>query len=180
MPDLSADLARLAPFLLNERSEHKGVLMRPLNPDIEELNAEPPELAPDFENAFDEAGILADQDETLEIRLDEEDAAMGADGSSPSFGLEGAGNDFAQGDVDVKEQMDRITASADAIVHRPRDPDISPYSEEGKIDRAEAIHNGMLHREPTDKEPLHPKHGESTGAFTDIGAGRSGVTRKHK
>lgn len=149
------------------------------------VNAETPSLAPDLENVDDEADILMDQDETdvdpdaeaLRASARDEDASMGGDGSPESFGV--GGGDYARGEVDLKEQMDRTIARQDAVVHRPRDPDISPYSGEGKIDRAEAIHNGMLHRDPRDGEPLHKSHGEPTGAFTDVGAGRSGVTRHH-
>ena len=144
--------------------------MRPLNQDIEQTNPE---------NAEDEADILADQDQTSMAHLDANDENIGSDGTEEDFGL-GSG-DFARGEVDVKEQMDRTTAAMDASLHRPRDPVVTPYSEEGSVDTTEAVQSGMSNRvDPKPKPaPTLENQGHETGAFTDVGAGRSGVTRTH-
>jgi hypothetical protein len=95
--------------------------MRPLNQDTEQLAAEPPTLGA-VENAADEAGILSDQDETKLSDPSAEDMNLGAAGTELNEPAE-----FARGEIDVKEQMDRTMAKMDAGLHRPRDPGISPY-----------------------------------------------------
>lgn len=62
---------------------------------------------PNTENPSDEADILSDQDETVE-------ANIVSDGTE----LKGP-DDFARGEIDVKEQMDRTMAKMDADNHRP-------------------------------------------------------------
>lgn len=110
--------------------------MRPLNQDREEMSPEPPTAATQSpENACDEAGILADQDETLQALPSDDSAEIGSLGTGDDFGMEFKNYQFARGEIDVKEQMDRTTAEADATLHRPRDPNVTPFSEEGRVDR---------------------------------------------
>ena len=95
--------------------------MRPLNQDSEQLASEPPTLAA-TENSADEADILSDQDETHMTDLSANDPNIGSDGTELNEPA-----DFARGEIDVKEQMDRTMARMDAGHHRPRDPKISPH-----------------------------------------------------
>ena len=79
--------------------------MRPLNQEIEQSTPDDPKLvANGAENAADEANIIADQDETLLTGPVEVDPNLGADGSE-TFGEDLA--EFARGEMDVKEAMDR-------------------------------------------------------------------------
>lgn len=67
------------------------------------------------ENEKDEADILANQDETDPGDINEDDMIMGA---GPTDRFSGAGSkEFARGEVDVKEQMDR-TSRAMNLVNR--------------------------------------------------------------
>jgi hypothetical protein len=110
--------------------------MRPLNQDREEMIPEPPIAAGQSpENASDEAGILADQDETLQALPTDDSADIGSLGTKEDFGVESRDFQFARGEIDVKEQMDRTTAEADATLHRPRDPNVTPFSDDGRVDR---------------------------------------------
>ena len=81
--------------------------MRPMNQDNEEPTVEAPSIAGNgTENSADEANILADQDETLMANPADVDPNLGADGT------EEIGEDrpeFARGEIDVKEAMDRAT-----------------------------------------------------------------------
>ena len=85
--------------------------MRPLNQDVELLANEPPTLG--VENAADEADILSDQDETHMTDLSANDPNIGSDGTELHEPA-----DFARGEIDVKEQMDRTMAKMDAGNHR--------------------------------------------------------------
>lgn len=137
----------------------------------------PGESDEDF-NGEDEANILADQDETHLKNLQDNDKNIGSDGTD-DYALDSA--DFAHGEIDVKEQMDRMTAQMDVTHHRPLDPDVEPRSPQGIVDATEARMDSLghaTHRENEKKDcapRLHKGHG--TGAYTDIGAGRSGITR---
>jgi hypothetical protein len=62
-----------------------------------------PEITDPAENERDEADIIADQDQTLVE--DADDKNMGADGTRLS---ESEPADFVRGEIDVKEQMDRL------------------------------------------------------------------------
>lgn len=129
-------------------------------------------------NAEDEANILADQDETHLKNPQANDENIGSDGTD-DYALDSA--DFARGEIDVKEQMDRTTAQMDVAHHRALDPDVEPRSPAGIVDATDARMDSLghaTHREEEEEEfvpKLHKGHG--TGAYTDIGAGRSGVTR---
>ncbi len=142
--------------------------MRPLNQESEQLAVEPPTLGA-VENAADEANILSDQDETMMSDPSAEDPNLGSDGTE----LDEPG-EFARGEIDVKEQMDRTMAAMDANLHRPRDTNITPRSRQ--VDRNDVT--GSVPGEAPDK-PVLPHKGGSTGAYTDVGAGRSGVTKSH-
>lgn len=81
--------------------------MRPLNQETEELANEAPSLPVNgTENAADEANIIADQDETLLANPADIDPNLGADGTE-NIGEDRA--EFARGEIDVKEAMDRAT-----------------------------------------------------------------------
>ncbi|MES3037386.1 MAG: hypothetical protein V4736_05705 [Bdellovibrionota bacterium] len=150
------------------------------------------------ENAEDEAEILGDQDVTLRADNLSDDENMGA----PSNSLEAMENepaDFMRGELDVKEQMDRAAVYMDASIHGHAgvDDEDDPTTELGsafkntpggieevaqKTDEELARRN---HAQPSassasDKKGGSIHHGHSTGAFTDVGAGRSGVTRTHE
>lgn len=79
--------------------------MRPLNQEVEQLASETPTLGA-VENAADEADILSDQDETQLLSPSDEDPNLGSDGTELDEPA-----DFARGEVDVKEQMDRTMAA---------------------------------------------------------------------
>lgn len=84
--------------------------MRPLNKDLEELAVEAPSIMGNgTENAADEANIIADQDETLTANPGDLDPNLGADGTD-EIGEDRA--EFARGEIDVKEAMDRATRDA--------------------------------------------------------------------
>lgn len=84
------------------------------------------------ENIEDEAQILADQDETsLVAPVDE-------------FGLDNA--EFANGEIDLKEQMDRSTANMNKKIHRKSDDSITPHSPEGQVDTTAALQEAMSSR----------------------------------
>lgn len=143
--------------------------MRPLNQDLEQLGSEPPTMGA-VENAADEANILADQDETNMTDLSANDENIGSDGTE-EFGLDSA--EFARGEIDLKELMDRSVAAQDALVGHPREHDITPHSQEGEVEAEPSVQRANSESRPV-------KSGHETGAYTDVGAGRSGVTRtKH-
>lgn len=116
--------------------------MRPLNQDHEEVTPESPNLpGHGTENLEDEANILADQDETMLVNAADNDVNMGADGTDEDYGLDPA--EFARGEIDVKEQMDRTTENMNAKLHRPRDPNSTPHSPEGQIDTTATLQDSM-------------------------------------
>jgi|GEM_PF-5174954 len=118
--------------------------MRPLNQENEEMIPESPNLPGNgTENLADEANILADQDETLLGNAAENDANLGGDGTD-EFGLDNA--EFANGEIDLKEQMDRATAHMNAKIHRPTEKDVTPFSREGRVDTTESLQNSMSSR----------------------------------
>ena len=118
--------------------------MRPLNQENEAMIPESPNLpGHGTENAVDEAGILADQDETLLADARDNDANVGGDGTD-EFGLDNA--EFANGEIDVKEQMDRATANMNAKIHRPTEPDVTPHSRAGRVDTTEVLQESMSSR----------------------------------
>lgn len=132
------------------------------------------------ENTEDEAQILANQDETRSGALDEDDAVMGGMGTADEFGLESGA--FARGEIDLKEQMERTTRAFDRATHREPDAfeSAAPVDPEGLVDTISARSNGLNNRKPgEDEKNLRPARGHSTGAYTDLGAGRSGVTKTH-
>lgn len=68
------------------------------------------------ENSDDESDILSDQDQTEKMDLLSDDENMGA--HSKSLGvLEDEPDDFMEGEIDVKTQMDRAAAALDASIH---------------------------------------------------------------
>jgi len=120
--------------------------MRPLNQDHEEMIPESPNLpGQGTENLEDEANILADQDETMLANPSDNDPNMGGDGTDEDYGLDPA--EFARGEIDVKEQMDRTTENMNARLHRPRDPNSTPHSPEGEIDTTAVLQDSMKNRE---------------------------------
>ena len=127
----------------------------------------------------DEAAILADQDETLLVDLSDNDPNIGSDGTPETLGAGDA--DFDRGEIDVKEAMDRTTATMDHLNHRARDPGITPHSKAGQVDSAEVLQDSLSNRRDEKALPLeNTGKGHETNGYTDIGAGRSGVTRtKH-
>lgn len=132
------------------------------------------------ENTEDEAQILGDQDETSSGIPNEVDEVMGGMGTADEFGLESGA--FARGEIDLKEQMERTTRAFDRATHR--DPDAlesaAPVDPEGNVDTIAARSDGLNNRKPgEDEKSMRPARGHETGAFTDIGAGRSGVTKTH-
>jgi hypothetical protein len=119
--------------------------MRPLNQDNEEMIPESPNLPGNgTENLSDEANILADQDETLLANPADNDVNIGSDGSD-EYGLDNA--EFANGEIDVKEQMDRATANMNANIHRPTDRDTTPHSREGQVDTTASLQDSMRRRQ---------------------------------
>ncbi len=118
--------------------------MRPLNQDNEEMIPESPNLPGNgTENLADESDILSDQDETLMAGTDDNDEALGGDGTE-EFGLDNA--EFANGEIDLKEQMDRATANMDAKLHRPLDEDVTPHSRAGNVDTTGPLQHSMSSR----------------------------------
>lgn len=158
------------------------------------------------ENTYDENEILEDQDVTNKSNLHTDDENMGAKTRSYES-LEDEPGDFMRGEIDVKDQMDRAADAMDASIHgyQNQGAEDSPRTEigasfkytpggleevEAKTDEYLASHNktkkGSKERKPEQKATSSTEakkghtgeHGSETGAFTDIGAGRSGVTRK--
>lgn len=118
--------------------------MRPLNQENEEMIPESPNLPGNgTENIADEANILADQDETLLGNAAENDANLGSDGTD-EFGLDNA--EFANGEIDLKEQMDRTTANMNKSIHRKTDKLVTPHSPEGNVDTIASIQDSMSSR----------------------------------
>jgi len=153
------------------------------------------------ESRKDESGILTDQDQTnIEDALTR-DENMGAISNSLES-LEDEPADFMRGEVDVVEQMDRAAQAMEASVlglSSQADED-SPRTEMGAsfkdtpggIEEVEMKTDEDMARKKGHREDRHNDHktgkenlpghrenteGHSTGGYTDIGAGRSGVTR---
>ncbi|MEZ0390572.1 MAG: hypothetical protein ACAH59_00025 [Pseudobdellovibrionaceae bacterium] len=155
------------------------------------------------ENRRDETGILTDQDQTALGDALTKDENMGAISNSLES-LEDEPADFMRGEVDVVEQMDRAASAMDASIRglpSQADED-SPRSEIGASfkdtpggleevemktdeDMAKRHHpnrdpdHKVDHRAERENQPGHRENprGHSTGGYTDIGAGRSWVTR---
>ena len=129
------------------------------------------------ENTEDESGIIGNQDETTTGALpNADDQVMGGMGTG-EYGL--SSGQFARGEIDVVEQMARTTRAADNAAHRNEDA-FPGYAPEADVDATSALQDGMsTRRSDEDAKARHPVRGEGTGAFTDVGAGRSGVTRHH-
>lgn len=142
------------------------------------------------EDQRDEMDILTDQDQTKKIDLLMDDENMGAKSSSLDA-LEDEPDDFIQGEVDVKTQMDRAADALDSSIHgyESQADEDSPHGDLGasfrstpggleevimKTDQDLAEHHAHDTRA---RDGRTGRHGHPTGAFTDIGAGRSGVTR---
>jgi len=68
------------------------------------------------ENSDDESDILSDQDLTEKMDLLSDDENLGAHSRSLDS-LENEPEDFMEGELDVKEQMDRAAAALDASIH---------------------------------------------------------------
>ena len=120
------------------------------------------------ENLEDEMEILGDQDETSATGMpDAEDEVMGGMGTGDDYGL--STNEFARGEIDVSEQMARTSAAMEKAGGRL----------DGNLTHVKhiAIDTDDQAPESPNKNPGHIHKGESTGAYTDIGAGRSGVTK---
>jgi hypothetical protein len=130
------------------------------------------------ESEEDEKLIIGDQDETGHGTPDAEDEVMGGMGTDDEFGLQGG--QFARGEIDLREQMERTTRIMDHATHRDRVEGALPQDNEGLI-AEDAILDSLNNRKPGENERVHhPQRGHKTGAYTDIGEGRSGVTRTHK
>ncbi len=82
--------------------------MCPLDQDTKEVV--PNVVENGAENASDEADIIADQDETQLANPSDNDSNLGGDGTD-DIGEDRA--DFARGEIDVKEAMDRTTRAMD-------------------------------------------------------------------
>lgn len=101
--------------------------MRPHQQERSQVPRQPPRYKDDgvdaVENSEDGAKILADQDET---GLSDERAAAeeSSENSTTLFELEPA--EFARGEVDVKEQMDRTTRDVDDALNHTgtHDPEL--------------------------------------------------------
>lgn len=145
------------------------------------------------EDSYDEKEILGDQDVTNKTSS-ADDENMGAITRSYEP-LEDEPGDFMRGEIDVKTQMDRAADALDASIHgyQNQGAEDSPKTElgasfkwtPGGIEEVEAKTDEYLatHRKPKrasrqEKTGHTGKPGEETGALTDIGAGKSGVTRK--
>jgi hypothetical protein len=143
------------------------------------------------EDQRDESDILTDQDQTRKMDLLTDDENMGAKSSSLDA-LEDEPDDFIQGEVDVKTQMDRAADALDSSIHgyESQGDEDSPRGDLGasfqstpggleeviqKTDQDLATHHQA--HDTRDRDGRTGRHGHPTGAFTDIGAGRSGVTR---
>ncbi|MGZ3772778.1 MAG: hypothetical protein ACXVCY_07980 [Pseudobdellovibrionaceae bacterium] len=157
------------------------------------------------EDSMDEKEIIEDQDVTHKSSVRTDDENMGAKSMSYEF-MEDEPGDFMRGEIDVKEQMDRAADALDASLHgyQNQGAEDSPRTEIGSsfkytpggIEEVEAKTDQYLatHKKPknnkaggdgrtvsgtqTEKKGHTGKPGHETGAFTDIGAGKSGVTRK--
>lgn len=155
------------------------------------------------EDSYDEKEILGDQDVTNKSNLRTDDENMGAKSRSYEP-MEEEPGDFMRGEIDVKEQMDRAADAMDASIHgyQNQGAEDSPKTElgasfkytPGGIEEVEAKTDEYLatHRKPkrerNEGKPVESSHeektghtgtpGHETGALTDIGAGRSGVTRQ--
>ena len=89
------------------------------------------EVSPDAnlaaENPKDESEVITDQDQTNTNDLNiSEDAPMGGDGSDSLALVEP--DDFTQGDLDVKQQIDRATRVMDNATGRSKS-----YSKKRKV-----------------------------------------------
>lgn len=148
------------------------------------------------EDSYDEKEILGDQDVTNKSNLRTDDENMGAKSRSYEP-MEEEPGDFMRGEIDVKEQMDRAADAMDASIHgyQNQGAEDSPKTElgasfkytPGGIEEVEAKTDEYLatHKKPKrasaskEEKPGHTgTPGHETGALTDIGAGRSGVTRQ--
>lgn len=155
------------------------------------------------EDSYDEKEILEDQDVTNKSNLRADDENMGAKSRSYEP-MEEEPGDFMRGEIDVKEQMDRAADAMDASIHgyQNQGAEDSPKTELGAsfkytlggIEEVEAKTDEYLatHRKPKrerkEGKPVESSReettghtgtpGHETGALTDIGAGRSGVTRQ--
>lgn len=152
------------------------------------------------ENTMDENEILNDQDVTRKLNPHRDDENLGAKSLSYES-LEDEPGDFMRGEVDVKEQMDRAADAMESSIfgYQNQSTEDSPRTEIGasfqhtpggleeveqKTDEWLATHSKPRNRHSRDRENLDRSNehtgepGGETGAYTDIGAGRSGVTRK--
>lgn len=146
-----------------------------------------------LENRRDEADIMADQDVTRITNQFSDDENMGAMSNSLES-LEDEPGDFMRGELDVKEQMDRAATALDASLHgytSQADED-SPRTELGasfretpggleeviqKTEQYMATHTSHKPLKKGAKRHGHSgRRGHDTGAYTDVGAGKSGVT----
>jgi len=146
------------------------------------------------EDSRDESDIMTDQDSTRMSHLLTDEESVGAGNALEA--MEDEPGDFMRGELDVKEQMDRAATALDASLrgYQSQADEDSPRTELGasfretpggleevaqKTDQYLATH-GHPHK-PTKKHAKDEGHtghrGHETGAYTDIGAGRSGVTR---
>lgn len=135
------------------------------------------------ENKRDETGILTDQDQTNIGDALTRDENMGA-GNHTLESLEDEPGDFMRGEIDVVDQMDRAADAMEAsVLGLPSQADEdSPRSEIGASFKDTP--GGLEEVEmKTDEDMAQRKghrenqRGHKTGGYTDIGAGRSGVTR---
>ncbi len=130
------------------------------------------------ENFEDELEIISDQDLTSQESPNASDVKVGGMGTALDFGL--GSNEFARGEIDLVEQIQRTTAAVDRATHRSIES-ARPGGPQSHVDTEQTISEAMSNRMGDEKRKHHPKnthHGHSTGALTDIGAGKSGVTRE--
>lgn len=136
------------------------------------------------ENEEDESEILTDQDLTEKLSQWTDDENMGAKSNSLDA-LEDEPDDFLTGEVDVREQMDRAAAAMDASIHGLQNQgyEDSPRTELGAS--FQETPGGLEEVEQKTDQALAQQHhtgrtgrrGHKTGAYTDLGAGRSATTR---
>lgn len=89
--------------------------MRPRDEDSEKITVEPAEVKGQAtENPADEAKILGDQDETMDVL----EAEAGETEDRPGDLYAGDAEDFVQGQLDVKQQMDRRMREAEKTLGR--------------------------------------------------------------
>jgi hypothetical protein len=133
------------------------------------------------EDPGDETDIILDQDQTASAEFDANEDNLGGDGSDRPP-LESS-DVFEKGRRDVKDQLDRnIRAMNSSTGRNPNDSIMEDEIEtaEDNDDQSYIVTTSAADFEDKAKDEFkNARRGHSTGAFTDIGEGRSSVTRTH-